>query len=310
MPMTATTLADGAIREDICTFLGDFTAETTPFSAAKIEHFPDVLRPGTTVYVTFLPGTDYADTVSVCKRLKDEGMRPVPHIAARSVPNKAFLEDNLAKLKDQADIDEVLIIGGAVDRPIGEFSDSMQIMDTGLLDKYGIRKIGVAGHPEGSPDITDEGIMQALAWKNGFAARTGAELYMVTQFCFEAKPIIAWDKAIQADGNKLPIRIGVPGLATIKTLLNYAKACGVGQSMNFLKRQARNVTKLMTVSTPDQQIIELARYQAENPDCGISGVHMYPLGGLKKTAKWTYAVTDGHFDMNGKGNGFKVNIDL
>ncbi len=310
MPMTATTLADEAIREDICAFLGDFTAETTPFSATKIEHFPDVLRPGTTVYVTFLPGTDYADTVSVCKRLKGENMRPVPHIAARSVPNKAFLEENLTKLKDEADIDEVLIIGGAVDRPVGDFSDSMQIMETGLLDKYGIRKIGVAGHPEGSPDITDEGIMQALAWKNAFAERTGAEMYMVTQFCFEAEPIIAWDKAIQADGNKLPIRIGVPGLATIKTLLNYAKACGVGQSMNFLKRQARNVTKLMTVSTPDQQIVELARYQAENPDCGVSGVHMYPLGGLKKTAKWTYAVTDGNFDMNGKGNGFKVNIDL
>jgi methylenetetrahydrofolate reductase (NADPH) len=310
MPMTATTLADDAVREDIRAFLGDFTAETTPFSAAKIENFAEVLRPGTTVYVTFLPGTDFADTISVAKRLKAEGMRPVPHIAARSVPNKAFLEDNLSKLKDQADIDEVLIIGGAVDRPVGEFADSMQIMETGLLDKFAIRKVGVAGHPEGSPDISDAEIARALKWKNDFAERSGAELYIVTQFCFESEPIIAWDKAIQAEGNRIPIRIGVPGLATIKTLLNYAKACGVGQSMNFLKRQARNVTKLMTVSTPDQQITDLARYRAADPACGVIGVHMYPLGGLKKTAKWTYAVTDGHFDMNGKGNGFSVTVDL
>lgn len=310
MPMTATNLAEDAIREQIRAFVGDFTAETTPFSAAKIEHFGEVLRPGTTVFVTFLPGTDYADTVAVCKRLRGEGMRPVPHIAARSVPNAAFLDENLTQLVGEAGIDEVLIIGGAVDRPVGDFSDSMQIMETGLLDKHGVRRIGVAGHPEGSPDISEAGIRDALAWKNGFAERTGAELYVVTQFCFEAAPIIAWDKMIQAEGNKLPLRIGIPGLATIKTLLNYAKACGVGQSMNFLKRQARNVTKLMTVSTPDKQMIELARYCAEDPGCGITGIHMYPLGGLKKTAKWSYAVVDGQFDMNAAGDAFKVNIEL
>ena len=310
MLMTATTLAEDTIGEEISTLMDDFTAETTPFSAGKIGHFGEVLRSGTTVFVAFLPGTDYADFIAVSKRLRDEGMRPVPHIVARSVPDKAVLDETLRQLVSEAGVDEVLIIGGAVDQPVGIFSDSMQIMETGLLDKHGINRIGVAGHPEGSPDITDDGIRQALAWKNAFAERTGAELYVVTQFCFEAEPIIAWDKAIQAEGNRLPIRIGVPGLATIKTLLNYAKACGVGQSMNFLKRQARNVPKLVMVFAPDKQIVELARYQARDPKCGITGVHMYPLGGLKKTAKWAYAVLDEKYDMNREANGFKVNVDL
>ncbi|MAH83171.1 MAG: metFprotein [Rhodospirillaceae bacterium TMED8] len=310
MPLTASNLADESIDESVRSFVNGFTAETTPFSAAKIDDFREVLRPGTTVFVTFLPGSDYTDTLEVTKRLQDEGMRPVPHIAARSVPNKAFLEENLKILAEQSGIDEVLIIGGAVDQPVGDFSDSMQIMETGLLDKYGIKKVGIAGHPEGSPDITQEAIRDALAWKNEFAERSGAELYIVTQFCFEAEPIIAWDKAIQSEGNRLPIRIGLPGLATIKTLLNFAKACGVGQSMNFLKRQGKNVAKLMTVSTPDKQMIDLARYKLEDPKCGITGVHMYPLGGVKKTAKWSYAVCDGHFDVTPKGDGFKVNIDL
>lgn len=310
MPMTATHLANDAIREGIQSFVADFTAETTPFSATKIDHFGDVLRKGTTVFVTFLPGTDYADTVSVSRRLRDEGMRPVPHIAARSVPSKAFLDENLARLVGEAGVDEVLVIGGAVDRPVGEFTDSMQVLASGLLDKHGIRKIGVAGHPEGSPDISAKGVSEALKWKNDFAARTGGELYIVTQFCFEAAPIIAWDKAIQAEGNKLPIRIGIPGLATIKTLLNYATACGIGNSMNFLKRQARNVTKLMTVSTPDKLLIDLAHYRAQDPACGITGIHMYPLGGIKKTAKWSYAVADGQFDMAASGDSFRVNIDI
>ena len=64
------------------------------------------------------------------------------------------------------------------------------------------------------------------------------------------------------------------------------------------------------VSAPDKQIVELARYQARDPKCGITGVHMYPLGGLKKTASWIYAVLDEKYDMNREANGFKVNIDL
>ena len=168
----------------------------------------------------------------------------------------------------------------------------------------------MAGHPEGSPDISDQAIKEALAWKNAFAERSGAEIYIATQFCFEAAPIIAWDRAIQSQGNKLPIHIGVPGLATIKTLLNHARACGVGPSMRFLTRQARNITKLMTVSTPDKLVLELARYRAEDPGCGIARVHVYPLGGLRRSAAWTYAVADGDFSLKPKDKGFTIDRDI
>jgi len=310
MSLAAQTTESADPRKGIVDFLSDFTAETTPFSAAKIDDFREVLRPGATVFITFLPGSDFADTISVAARLRGEGFNPVPHLAARSIPDASFLDENLKKLKDQANIDEVLIIGGAVDVPVGDFADSMQIMETGLLDKYGIKKIGVAGHPEGSPDMSDEAIASALEWKNAFAERSGSELYVVTQFCFEAAPIIAWDKAMQAMGNKLPIRIGIPGIATIKTLLNYSKACGIGASITFLKRQARNVSKLLSTSAPDKLITDLAAYKDSDPDCGLIGCHMYPLGGIKKSAKWTYAVLDGDFEMNAKKGGFRVLADI
>ena len=297
-------------RQTVIDFLADFTAETTPFSAAKVEDFREVLRPGTTVFITFLPGSDFDDTIAVAARLRREGFNPVPHLAARSIPSASFLDEGLRQLRDQAGIDEVLTIAGAVDEPLGEFSDTMQLLDTGLLDKHGIKKVGIAGHPEGSPDMSDAAILDALKWKNDFAERSGAELYVVTQFCFEAEPIIAWDKAMQAAGNGLPIRIGIPGLATIKTLLNYAKACGIGNSMTFLKKQARNVTKLMSVSAPDKLLCDLAHYKATDPECGLIGCHMYPLGGVKKTAKWTYAVVDGEFAMNPKGGGFSLTTEI
>ena len=295
-------------RSEIRGLMHGFSLETTPASAAKVPDFRALVRPGTNVYITFLPGSDFADTVAVARRLHDEGFNAVPHIAVRSIPSRAALEADMQRLTGEAGVRQVLLIGGAVPKPLGEFSDTMQVLATGLLDRYGIARIGVAGHPEGSPDIPEEGIRRALKWKNDFAARTAAELYIVTQFCFEADPIIAWDRRIQAEGNRLPIHIGIPGLATLKTLMAHAKACGIGPSMRFITRQAMDVAKLLTVAAPDKLVAELAAYRAADPRCGIGGVHMYPLGGLKKSADWAYAVADGRFEFRPGAQGFHVDL--
>ena len=298
------------VRQWIIDLLSGFTTETTPGAAGKIADYRAHLRPGATVSVTFLPGSDFADTVAVAIRLRREGFNPVPHLAARSIPSRAFLEESLARLVGDAGVDQALLIGGGLDRPLGEFSDTMQLLDTGLFDRHGIARLGVAGHPEGSPDIADAQIRTALAWKNAFAERTGASLYVVTQFCFEAAPVIAWDKRIQAEGNRLPVHVGLPGLATLKALIGHARACGVGPSMRYLTRQARNVAKLLTVSAPDRLVTALATYRATDPGCGIRGVHLYPLGGLKKSARWAQAVVDGRFEMREDGEGFEVDAAL
>ena len=209
----------------------------------------------------------------------------------------------------EAGVEHVLTIAGGVDNPLGPYDSSMAVLESGLIDKAGIRRVSVAGHPEGSPDITDELIKDALAWKNGFAERTGAELDIVTQFAFEAEPIIAWDRRINAEGNRLPIRIGLPGLATIKTLLGFSRAAGVGNSIKFLVKRAADVTKLMSINAPDKQVIDLTRYAAEDPNAGISGVHMYAIGGLKRTSAWSYALRDGLFEVTGKDQ-LKVSVDL
>lgn len=293
-------------QQQIRDFMSGFSLETTPGSAAKIADFREHVRAGDSVYITFLHGADFNATIDVAVRLRREGFDPVPHIAARSIPSRRFLEEGLARLRGEARVTQVLLIAGAVETPLGEFSDTMQVLETGLLDKYGVNRIGVAGHPEGSPDIPDEAIRQALRWKNGFARRSDAKFHIVTQFCFEPEPIIRWDRAIQAEGNTLPIHIGIPGLATIKTLLAHAKACGIGPSMRVLTRQAMNVAKLLSVAAPDKLVTALASYQASHPGCGIRGVHMYPLGGLKKTADWAYAVADGRFWVHPDGKGFSA----
>ncbi len=295
-------------RQSIVDFMAGFSLETTPNSAAKIADFRAYVRPGTTIYITFLPGASIDDTITVAKRLRREGFNPVPHLVARSIPDRGCFDRSLQRLHEEAGVSQVLLIGGGVSQPVGDFSDTMQLLETGLLDRHGIRKIGVAGHPEGSPDIPEEAIRKALQWKNDFARQTDAHMYIVTQFCFEHEPIIKWDQHIQAEGNVLPIHIGIPGLATLRTLMAHAKACGIGPSMRVITRQAMNVAKLLTVAAPDKLVAALAFYQANDPRCGIKNVHMFPLGGLKKSAEWSYAVADGAFRLSPNGQGFWADV--
>ncbi|MEK9936763.1 MAG: methylenetetrahydrofolate reductase, partial [Rhodobiaceae bacterium] len=225
----------------------NWSIEVTPTGATKIESFRDCLAPGTTVNVTFLPGSDPRDTIAVAERLHNDGMRPVPHLAARSLQNAGQLDELLAAFTARCGVEEVLCIGGGVDDPVGSFAATMQVLETGLIQKHGIRQIGVAGHPEGSPDISDDAVAEALAAKNELAARDGLDLYIETQFCFEADIVLDWERRVRAAGNRLPIRIGIPGPATIKTLFRFAQISGIGPSMRFISKQARNVARLMTV---------------------------------------------------------------
>ena len=57
-------------KDIIVDFLKSCTVEVTPGGADKIDSFPDLLRENTTVYVTFLPGSDFADTAECNEDLR------------------------------------------------------------------------------------------------------------------------------------------------------------------------------------------------------------------------------------------------
>ncbi len=283
----------------------NWSIEVTPTGATKIDSFADILPEGTTVNVTFLPGSDPLDTIAVAKRLADDGMNAVPHIAARSLTDADQLDQLVKAMTVQANVREVLVIGGGVDVPVGAFDNSMQVLQTGILQKYGITHIGVAGHPEGSPDIPADALAKAISDKNELARAEGLNLYMETQFCFDAKAVLDWERAIRDAGNALPIRIGIPGPATIKTLFRFAQISGIGPSMRFITKQARNVAKLMTVQSPHLLLAGLAEGMAADDNCKLAHFHYYPFGGFAKTAIYASAVADGHIKMRDDG-GFDV----
>jgi methylenetetrahydrofolate reductase (NADPH) len=142
--------------------------------------------------------------------------------------------------------------------------------------------------------------------KLAYARRTTARARLVTQFMFEAEPLLAWEHMVRAQGSDLPIHVGVPGPATLRGLLNYARLCGVGNSMRVLTRRAGNLLKLASLCYPDALITGLARQRAEDPQCRIERLHFYPFGGLARTARWIEAIRAGAFTLHDDGRGFTV----
>jgi methylenetetrahydrofolate reductase (NADPH) len=270
-------------------FLKDYSIEVMPRTAEKVEDFRDLLPAGTRVYVAHIEGTLIDDMVATAKRLAADGYNVMPHFPARIIKDKAMLADWIARYQGEANVKQALLLAGGVTTPHGDFSDSMQLLESGLFDQAGFENLHVAGHPEGNRDIDAKGtagVDAALKWKNDFQTRTDAKMAIATQFAFEAKPIIAWADSLKEAGITLPVHICIAGPAKLQTLIKFAIACGVGPSLKVLQKRAMDVTKLLLPYEPTDVLNELALHKAANPDFNISHVHFFPLGGIKTNATW------------------------
>jgi len=274
--------------EAVEAFLKGYSIEVMPRTAEKVEDFREILPKGTRVYIAHIDGTPIEDMVATAKRLNAEGFPVMPHFPARIIMDKAMLADWIARYKGEADVKQALLLGGGISTPHGDFDNSMQLIETGLFE--GFERLHVAGHPEGNKDIdpdgSDKNVMAALRWKQAFRERTDAKMALATQFCFEAKPVIAWVNRLRAAGVDIPVHIGVAGPAKLQTMIKFAIACGVGPSLRVLQKRATDVTKLLLPYEPNEFVAELAAHKAANPEFGIESVHFFPLGGIKTNATW------------------------
>ena len=260
--------------------------EATPKQVLEGDRIDGLFPRATRVYLTDVGTAPIADFARAAKVLADAGYTPVPHLPARRIAGEADLRERLRILTGEAGVSDVLIIAGSVDRPAGNLLSSMDVLRTGILAEFGINTIGVAGHPEGSPDIAPDAIVQALAEKNEFAIRHGIDMRIVTQFGFDAQRFIDWAQRLSASGNRLPIHIGVAGPAKITTLVKYAALCGVGPSLDFLKKRATSVMALAAGFSPEGVVAPIEAHVGADLNGPIAQLHVFPFGGLRKTAEW------------------------
>ncbi len=214
------------------------------------------------VYVTMLPGGDYKETSEQAAKLVKKGLNPIPHFPARSIENEAQLKDFVNRCKNEG-VKQALVIGGSRD-PIGKFDSSIQLLETGYFEKM---KIGIAGHPEGSPDISDSKLEEAMKDKKPYAD------YIVTQWLLDSQLIVDF-----ISKQTVPVHVGITGPLKITSLIKFANIVGAKNSINFLKSNFSKALDLLKPKDPNDLIGKVKSH--------TDFFHIYTFGGLKETNKW------------------------
>jgi methylenetetrahydrofolate reductase (NADPH) len=270
---------------------GNILASASIEVSARGNHVGELAEcctPGAEVFLTWLPGDPLAGQIVAAAAIARAGFHPVPHLAARQFASAAELDDFLNRAAGEAGVTRLLLIAGDQPQVRGPFDASIKVLETGLLQKHGIGLIYVAGHPEGHPrvarDVMDEALKAKLFWGrlNGLAMR------VVTQFCFEAEPVIEWLRSFENEFDE-PVRIGLAGPANPATLLKFAIRCGVGNSVRALQSQVGRFTRLLTETTPDALVDDLRRASAERRIRAAPGFHIFPFGGIRAAMRWIEA---------------------
>ena len=278
------------MSDQVQAFLSNLSLEITARQIEKLPLLASRLAPGTQVFIALIDPADASGQLQAAIAVKAHGLEPVPHLPARFIKDKDDLFRRVARFAGEAKVRQILVLGGGAPEPLGKFDAAIQLIETGVFEKNGVNRIGLAGHPEGNPDIVRKHgaatLLRALKEKQAAARDRKLDAYIATQFIFKSAPVAEWAAKLREEGVDLPIRVGVPGPATIKTLAKYAIMCGVGNSARFIRRQALNVSKLLTVSAPDELVESLAKLHAERPDLGIEAPHFYPFGGFDKLFDW------------------------
>jgi methylenetetrahydrofolate reductase (NADPH) len=230
--------------------------------------------------------------LAAARAVKAHGFVPVPHISARRLGSRAALEEFLDGLRADGTGEHVFVVGGDPADPHGPYDDALAVLRTGLLQRYGVRRVGIPGYPEGHPAIADGVLWSALRDKSAVLGRHGLTGDVITQFGFDAQPVLDWVERARAHGVEAPVRIGVPGPAGVRRLLAYAGRFGVGTSASIARKYGLSLTNLMGTAGPDRFLHAFAHgYDARRH--GDVKVHFYTFGGLAATSEWVARFREG-----------------
>jgi methylenetetrahydrofolate reductase (NADPH) len=291
------------LKGRIVTFMEGASTEITPSEENRLPELKSVLPADAAVFVAHTPTASFAQVIHAALAVRRAGFRATPHIAVRRVANLQVLRAALAELR-AGGVEDILLIAGDAPRPIGEFSGTLDVLESRILEESGITRIGIAGHPEGHSAVAPALLWEALEAKQALAARAGMSMYIVTQFGLNGSAFRLWARELVRRRIHLPVRVGIAGPAPIAKLVHFAIQCGIGASMRALMRNLSVAAQSSDLATtPDQHLLALL---ASPVSAQITAPHFFAFGGALETARWMRKVASGAFEIDAAGAQFRL----
>ena len=295
--------ADNDPAEAIAQLAREASIEINVHDVGHLEESRRLLPAGTAVFVSHLPKQEWRATEETCRAVRAAGFRPVPHVPVRLLRDTATVDRVLGGFV-AAQVEELLLISGDYPQAQGPYTEVLQLLSSGALQQHGLKRVAVAGHPEGHPKVPLADIRRAELDKVIAARQAGLELTLVTQFFFAQGPFLDWVRELRAAGVQARVVGGLAGPTKLSTLIKFAMRCGVGASMRVLTARPAAFTQLLGDHGPESVLRGLAQARCDNSS-DFSGVHLFCFGGFVKTCRWLQAIADGRFTLD-DGEGFKV----
>ena len=263
-----------AERRRLRELFGDVDFEVIPLPGALEK--ASVLPVGSVVTVTASPSRGIQATVDLAAALEQSGYGAAPHLAARMISDRAHLSRLLTTLGRNG-VTRVFVIGGDPE-PVGVYEDAVALLRDMANLGHPFVEVGIAGYPEGHPDIDDRRLREALQVKAPMAT------YLVTQMCFDPTVIIDWVRSTREDGIDLPIKLGVPGAVDTAHLLAVGARIAVGDSLRMLAKN-RGLVRMLRPGryTADRLIEGMAD---PDVDVDLDGLHVFTFNQVAATVQW------------------------
>ena len=266
-----------ATRSAIAEVLENARFEIIPLKNAVTQaaHLPS----GSVITVTASPNKGMEATMDLAAELAEAGFDVTPHLSARLHRDRAHLEATLDRAAELG-LRRAFVVGGDHLHP-GEFFDGISLLRAMEEIGHPFEEVGIPAYPEGHPLIPDAKLDEALSEKQPYAH------HLATQMCFDAQAIRSFLSSARSRRIGLPAFLGVPGVGGRLKLLEISARIGVGDSVRFLTKNARVVTRLLGPGGYDPgELLEDLGDSLVDPLLAIQGLHIYTFNRCQATEAW------------------------
>jgi len=265
-------------------FIGAASLEVSAKALPALHAEAARIAPGTTISIPYLPSEDDTARLAAVRAVRALGFEPMPHLSARRIGSRAALEHFIDRAVIDAGVERCLLIAGDLSTPAGPFADSTSIIESGVLERAGIRVVAVGGHPQGHPVMTSADRWRVLERKCQRIEARSMKPLIITQFAFDADSVLTWLNELRGRGITPPVLVGVPGPASVARLVRYAAMCGVAASTSRLSRYGISIGRLLGTAGPDVFVDRLVDGLTEAH--GQVSPHLFPFGGIAASMEW------------------------